>query len=224
VRAALRDAPRRFAAQCRVLQQLRKPTVKNVSSDNDGGSRRCTSDLSRAPTMSSSAKAGGLAGATRGPTSALDGAQSKAVARGEGQHDNLRIPAGPKRDRNVRNDGVVRANGSGGAKCEAPRRGSAAVDEGARKPAAQTEGAVQESKRRKQLTRFERAHAIRSRANAIAAGAPVRLRDTQGCTDPLALAERELEAGLLSDYVVRKCYPDGSYEEFGIYDLAHVHR
>ena len=126
----------------------------------------------------------------------------------------------------------MRAHGSAGAARAAPRSGAAVAGEGAPKAPAQapvaarlvTEGAAQESKRRKQLTRFERAHAIRSRANAIAAGAPVRLSDTQGCTDPLALGERELEAGLLSDYIVRKCYPDGSYEEFGIYDLAHVHR
>jgi|688.fasta_scaffold106618_2 DNA-directed RNA polymerase subunit K/omega len=79
-------------------------------------------------------------------------------------------------------------------------------------------------KRRTQLTRFERAHAIRVRATAIAAGARVRLPDAKGCTDTLTLAEQELDAGLLTDFVVRKCYPDGTYEEFGIYDLAHVHR
>jgi DNA-directed RNA polymerase subunit K/omega len=101
---------------------------------------------------------------------------------------------------------------------------SAAQDASAKRQVGGTGQVVHESKRRKQLTRFERAHAIRSRANAIASGSSVRLKDTQGCTDALTLAERELDAGLLGDYVVRKCYPDGSYEEFGIYELAHVHR
>ena len=63
------------------------------------------------------------------------------------------------------------------------------------------------------------------RAMAIAGGAPVRLKDCdmQGCTDPLLIADNELVGGLLDDYVVRKCYPDGTYEEFGVYELRHVH-
>lgn len=67
------------------------------------------------------------------------------------------------------------------------------------------------------MTKYERARIIGSRALQISLNAPVMV-DTEGETDPMAIAERELNAKLVP-FIVRRFLPDGTYEDWKISEL-----
>ena len=67
------------------------------------------------------------------------------------------------------------------------------------------------------LTRFERARVLGTRARHISNNSTP-LVDTQGETDPLKIAKKELEAGVLP-LTVRRHLGNGTYEDFKVSDL-----
>ncbi len=67
------------------------------------------------------------------------------------------------------------------------------------------------------MTKYERARIIGSRALQISLNAPVMV-DTEGDTDPMSIAERELNAKLVP-FIVRRFLPDGTYEDWKVKDL-----
>jgi DNA-directed RNA polymerases I, II, and III subunit RPABC2 len=67
------------------------------------------------------------------------------------------------------------------------------------------------------MTKYERARIIGSRALQISLNAPVMV-DTEGETDPMAIAERELNSKLVP-FIVRRFLPDGTYEDWKISEL-----
>lgn len=67
------------------------------------------------------------------------------------------------------------------------------------------------------MTKYERARIIGSRALQISLNAPVMV-DTEGDTDPMSIAERELNAKLVP-FIVRRFLPDGTYEDWKVRDL-----
>lgn len=67
------------------------------------------------------------------------------------------------------------------------------------------------------MTKYERARIIGSRALQISLNAPVMV-DTEGETDPMAIAERELNAKLVP-FIVRRFLPDGTYEDWKVSEL-----
>ena len=67
------------------------------------------------------------------------------------------------------------------------------------------------------MTKYERARIIGSRALQISLNAPVMV-DTEGDTDPMSIAERELNAKLVP-FIVRRFLPDGTYEDWKVSDL-----
>ena len=67
------------------------------------------------------------------------------------------------------------------------------------------------------MTKYERARIIGSRALQISMNAPVMV-DTQGMTDPMDIAEKELNAKL-TPLIVRRFLPDGTYEDWKVSEL-----
>ena len=67
------------------------------------------------------------------------------------------------------------------------------------------------------MTKYERARIIGSRALQISLNAPVMV-DTEGETDPMAIAERELNQKLVP-FIVRRFLPDGTYEDWKVSEL-----
>lgn len=67
------------------------------------------------------------------------------------------------------------------------------------------------------MTKYERARIIGSRALQISLNAPVMV-DTEGDTDPMSIAERELNAKLVP-FIIRRFLPDGTYEDWKVGDL-----
>ena len=67
------------------------------------------------------------------------------------------------------------------------------------------------------LTRFERARVLGTRAEHIGNNSPP-LVDTEGETNPLKIAKKELEAGVLP-LIVRRHLGNGTYEDFKVSDL-----
>lgn len=67
------------------------------------------------------------------------------------------------------------------------------------------------------MTKYERARIIGSRALQISLNAPVMV-DTEGDTDPMSIAERELNAKLVP-FIVRRFLPDGTYEDWKVNEL-----
>lgn len=67
------------------------------------------------------------------------------------------------------------------------------------------------------MTKYERARIIGSRALQISLNAPVMV-DTEGDTDPMSIAERELNSKLVP-FIVRRFLPDGTYEDWKVSDL-----
>ncbi|ABL77700.1 DNA-directed RNA polymerase, subunit K [Thermofilum pendens Hrk 5] len=65
------------------------------------------------------------------------------------------------------------------------------------------------------LTRFERARIIGIRALQISLGAPVLIQVSEELSDPITIAEKELELGLLPIIVVRWT-PEGKIQEIPI--------
>ena len=64
------------------------------------------------------------------------------------------------------------------------------------------------------LSKFERARVLGARALQISKGAPVNF-DTGSETDPLKIAELELEKGL-TPLTIRRWLPDGNYEDVSV--------
>ena len=62
------------------------------------------------------------------------------------------------------------------------------------------------------LTRFERARIVGSRALQIAMGAPLLLEPAESLSNPVDIALRELEAGILP-ITIRRTLPDGTYQD-----------
>jgi len=63
-----------------------------------------------------------------------------------------------------------------------------------------------------QLTRFERARIVGSRALQIAMGAPILVEPSAASSNPIDIALRELESGILP-ITVRRTLPDGTYQD-----------
>ena len=64
------------------------------------------------------------------------------------------------------------------------------------------------------LSKFERARVLGARALQISRGAPFNF-DAGSETDPLKIAEQELEKGL-TPLIIRRWLPDGSYEDVSV--------
>ena len=69
----------------------------------------------------------------------------------------------------------------------------------------------------KYLTKYERARILGTRALQISMNAPIMV-DTDGETDPLKIATKELLARKIP-ILVRRHLPDGSFEDWSIDDL-----
>jgi DNA-directed RNA polymerase I, II, and III subunit RPABC2 len=67
------------------------------------------------------------------------------------------------------------------------------------------------------MTKYERARIIGTRALQISMNAPVMV-DTEGMTDPMAIAEKEINAKLVP-FIVRRFLPDGTYEDWRVSEL-----
>ncbi len=67
------------------------------------------------------------------------------------------------------------------------------------------------------MTKYERARIIGSRALQISMNAPVMV-DTEGLTDPMDIAEKELIAKLVP-FIIRRFLPDGTYEDWRVSEL-----
>ena len=67
------------------------------------------------------------------------------------------------------------------------------------------------------MTKYERARIIGSRALQISLNAPVMV-DTEGDTDPMSIAERELNAKLVP-FIVRRFLTDGTYQDWKVSEL-----
>ncbi|PWN95003.1 RNA polymerase Rpb6 [Tilletiopsis washingtonensis] len=67
------------------------------------------------------------------------------------------------------------------------------------------------------MTKYERARILGTRALQISMNAPV-LVPTDGETDPLAIAMKELAAKKIP-LVVRRYLPDGSFEDWTVSEL-----
>ena len=65
------------------------------------------------------------------------------------------------------------------------------------------------------LTRFERARVLSARALQLALGAPPLVEGVEQLKDPYAIAQIELEKGVLPFVVVVE-YPDGRVERIGV--------
>jgi len=63
-----------------------------------------------------------------------------------------------------------------------------------------------------QLTRFERARIVGSRALQIAMGAPILVEPSVASSNPIDIALQELESGILP-ITVRRTLPDGTYQD-----------
>ncbi len=82
------------------------------------------------------------------------------------------------------------------------------------------DGAQQQEDTRKTtryLTKYERARILGTRALQISMNAPVMV-DIEGETDPLRIAQKELQQNKIP-LTVRRYLPDGSYEDFNVSEL-----
>ncbi len=62
------------------------------------------------------------------------------------------------------------------------------------------------------LTRFERARIVGARALQIAMGAPTLMEPSEVLSNPIDIALRELEGGILP-MTIRRTLPDGTYQD-----------
>ena len=67
------------------------------------------------------------------------------------------------------------------------------------------------------MTKYERARILGTRALQISMNSPVMV-DLEGLTDPLKIAEKELEKGKIP-LIVRRYLPNSTYEDWSIQDL-----
>jgi DNA-directed RNA polymerase I, II, and III subunit RPABC2 len=65
------------------------------------------------------------------------------------------------------------------------------------------------------LTRFERARIVGARALQLSMGAPLLIEVAEGVGDPVDLALKELEVGVLP-ITIRRRLPDGTYQDIPI--------
>ncbi|MFH0749133.1 MAG: DNA-directed RNA polymerase subunit K [Candidatus Bathyarchaeota archaeon] len=62
------------------------------------------------------------------------------------------------------------------------------------------------------ITRFEKARIVGARALQISMGAPVLIQPPKGFTNPIDIALRELNSGILP-ITIRRRLPDNSYQD-----------
>ena len=62
------------------------------------------------------------------------------------------------------------------------------------------------------LTRFERARIVGARALQISMGAPILIELSEKLTNPIDIAIKELEIGILP-ITIRRTLPDGTYQD-----------
>ena len=62
------------------------------------------------------------------------------------------------------------------------------------------------------LTRFEKARIVGARALQIAMGAPTLMEPSENVSNPIDIAVRELESGILP-MTIRRTLPDGTYQD-----------
>jgi len=62
------------------------------------------------------------------------------------------------------------------------------------------------------LTRFERARIVGARALQIAMGAPILVEPSQTASNPIDIAIKELEMGILP-ITIRRTLPDGAFQD-----------
>lgn len=70
------------------------------------------------------------------------------------------------------------------------------------------------------LTRFERARIVGARALQIAMGAPTLMEPSENVSNPIDIAIRELESGILP-ITIRRTLPDGTYQDIPLKWLLH---
>ena len=68
------------------------------------------------------------------------------------------------------------------------------------------------------LTKYERARVMGTRALQISMGAPVQITVDSNVTDPIIIAEKELQARKLP-LIVRRYLPNGEYEDVDVRNL-----
>ncbi|KAL1326900.1 hypothetical protein HN51_037026 [Arachis hypogaea] len=74
-----------------------------------------------------------------------------------------------------------------------------------------------EKMKKPQMTKYERAKILGTRALQISMDAPVMV-PLNGETDPLEIAIKELREGVLP-FTIRRQFPDGSYKEWNVSDM-----
>ncbi|XLR58586.1 hypothetical protein HN51_012969 [Arachis hypogaea] len=74
-----------------------------------------------------------------------------------------------------------------------------------------------EKTKKPQMTKYERAKILGTRALQISMDAPVMV-PLNGETDPLEIAIKELREGVLP-FTIRRQFPDGSYKEWNVSDM-----
>jgi len=62
------------------------------------------------------------------------------------------------------------------------------------------------------LTRFEKARIVGARALQISMGAPILVEPSQNLSNPIDIALKELESGILP-ITIRRTLPDGTYQD-----------
>jgi DNA-directed RNA polymerase I, II, and III subunit RPABC2 len=70
------------------------------------------------------------------------------------------------------------------------------------------------------LTRFEKARIVGARALQIAMGAPTLMEPSELLSNPIDIALRELESGILP-ITIRRTLPDGTYQDIPLKWLLH---
>ena len=75
----------------------------------------------------------------------------------------------------------------------------------------------QQRKTSKYMTKYERARILGTRALQISMNAPVMV-ELEGETDPLEIAMKELRQRKIP-FTIRRYFPDGSYEDWGVDEL-----
>jgi DNA-directed RNA polymerase subunit K/omega len=62
------------------------------------------------------------------------------------------------------------------------------------------------------LTRFEKARIVGARALQVAMGAPILVKPSKALSNPIDIALKELEAGILP-ITIRRTLPDGTHQD-----------
>jgi DNA-directed RNA polymerase subunit K/omega len=70
------------------------------------------------------------------------------------------------------------------------------------------------------LTRFEKARIVGARALQIAMGAPILVEPSQHLSNPIDIAIKELELGILP-ITIRRTLPDGAFQDIPLRWLLH---